>query len=105
MSETSKTKTNKYMPSVPGAILHDALYTIQEAAARLGWGGHAFRAARNNGLRVHRCGKRGHVTGADLMAFITKKQQDEPTLEDVQSLLKKVEAMLARMKPIEQADG
>jgi hypothetical protein len=105
MNQTTTTKTSKYIPAAPGAILHDALYTIQEAAARLGWGGHAFRAARNNGLRVHRCGKRGYVTGADLMAFITKRQQDEPTLQDVQALLKKVERMLACMEPREQADG
>jgi len=103
MNQTTTTKSTKYIPAVPGAILHDALYTIQEAAARLGWGGHAFRAARKNGLKVHRCGKRGYVTGADLMAFITKRQQDEPTLEDVQALLKKVERMLARMEPREQA--
>ena len=60
-------------PSVPGAILFDALYRLDEAAARLGWGVHALRAARRRGLKIHRCGKRGYVAGADLLAFITKE--------------------------------
>ena len=59
-------------PSVPGAILSDALYRLDEAAARLGWGGHALRAARRRGLKVHRCGKRGYVAGRDLLDFITR---------------------------------
>lgn len=57
--------------AAPGAILSDALYTLDEAASRLGWGGHAFRAARQRGLRIHRCGKRGYVTGKELIEFIT----------------------------------
>jgi hypothetical protein len=61
---------------VPGAILSDALYRLDEAAARLGWGGHALRAARRRGLKVHRCGKRGYVAGRDLLAFITKGDPD-----------------------------
>jgi len=68
--------SDRPLPSVPGAILSDALYRLDEAAARLGWGGHALRAARRRGLRVHRCGKRGYVTGADLLAFVTKGGPD-----------------------------
>ena len=59
--------------SVPGAILFDALYRLDEACARMGWGIHALRAARRRGLKIHRCGKRGYVAGADLLAFITKE--------------------------------
>jgi hypothetical protein len=62
--------------SVPGAILSDALYRLDEAAARLGWGGHALRAARRRGLKIHRCGKRGYVSGADILAFVTKGGPD-----------------------------
>jgi hypothetical protein len=57
---------------VPGAIVSDALYRLDEAAARLGWGGHALRAARRRGLKIHRCGKRGYVAGRELLDFITK---------------------------------
>ena len=57
-------------PPIPGLILADALYRLDEAAARMGWGGHALRAARRRGLKVHRCGKRGYVSGADLLSFV-----------------------------------
>lgn len=57
---------------IPGAIVGDALYRLDEAAARMGWGGHALRAARRRGLKVHRCGKRGYVSGRDLLLFVTK---------------------------------
>jgi hypothetical protein len=63
-------------PFIPGAILADALYRLDEAAARLGWGGHALRAARRRGLKIHRCGRRGYVSGRDLLAFITKGDPD-----------------------------
>jgi hypothetical protein len=42
----------------------------------MGWGGHALRAARRRGLKIHRCGKRGYVCGADLLHFITKGGND-----------------------------
>lgn len=58
--------------SIPGAIVSDALYRLDEAAARMGWGAHAMRAARRRGLKIHRCGKRGYVSGAELLAFVTK---------------------------------
>jgi hypothetical protein len=57
---------------IPGSIASDALYRLDEAAARLGWGGHAVRAARRRGLKTHRCGKRVYVTGAALLDFVTK---------------------------------
>jgi hypothetical protein len=59
----------QYAP--PGAVVADALYTLPEAAARLGWGAHAVRAARRRGLKVHRCGRRNYVLGSDLLAFVT----------------------------------
>ncbi len=63
-------------PTVPGVILPDALYRLDEAAARAGWGGHALRAARRRGLRIHRYGKRGYVAGRDLLDFITRGGTD-----------------------------
>jgi hypothetical protein len=62
------------LPVVPGAILPDALYRLDEAAARMGWGAHALRAARRRGLKVHRCGKRGYIAGRDLLAFVTQER-------------------------------
>ena len=67
-----RTATAVARPTVPGAIVSDALYRLDEATARLGWGGHAVRAARRRGLKTHRCGKRVYVTGAALLEFVTK---------------------------------
>lgn len=55
----------------PGVIRSDELYRFDDAAARLGWGDQARRAARRKGLKVHRSGKRNYVLGKDLLAFIT----------------------------------
>ena len=57
-------------PGIPGAILPDALYRLDEAAARMGWGAHALRAARRRGLKVHRSGKRGYIVGRDLLSHV-----------------------------------
>jgi hypothetical protein len=59
-------------PNVPGAILPDAVYRLDELAARAGWGGHALRAARRGGLVIHRRGKRGYVMGRDFIDYVTK---------------------------------
>ena len=59
-------------PYLPGTIQPDTLYRFDEAAARLGWGEHALRAARRRGLKVHRSGKRNFILGSDLLAFITR---------------------------------
>jgi hypothetical protein len=63
--------------ATPGAILPDALYRLDEASARMGWGAHALRAARRRGLKVHRCGKRGYIAGRDLLAFVTQEGGDD----------------------------
>jgi len=77
MKRSDRTRpSDRLPPAVPGAILSDALYRLDEAAARLGWGGHALRAARRRGLKIHRCGKRGYVTGRDLLSFVTKGDPD-----------------------------
>lgn len=74
MKRTDRSRpSDRQPPAVPGAILSDALYRLDEAAARMGWGGHALRAARRRGLKIYRCGKRGYVAGKDLLDFITKK--------------------------------
>jgi len=77
MTRATRARRSEVPPSyVPGAIVSDALYRLDEAAARLGWGGHALRAARRRGLKIHRSGKRGYVTGRDLLSFITKGDPD-----------------------------
>ena len=56
-----------------GQINPDTLYRADEAKLRAGWGKEAFASARKRGLKTHRCGKRVYVSGADLIAFITKE--------------------------------
>jgi hypothetical protein len=54
-----------------GTIDPGALYRLDEACGRLGWGDRAMREARLRGLKVHRSGKRLFVLGADILAFVT----------------------------------
>jgi len=56
--------------STPGVVSVFELYTLREAQRRLGWTESAMRAARRRGLRLLRCGKRGYVTGRELLRFI-----------------------------------
>jgi hypothetical protein len=63
--------SRKPAPAAYGSIRGDVLYRLDAAAARLGWGDHALRAARRRGLKIHRSGKRNYVLGSDLLAYIT----------------------------------
>ena len=64
--------------TVPGAISANEIYRSDEAKARAGWRDSAFRAACRRGLKIHRYGKRTYVTGAALVAFITKQPEGVP---------------------------
>lgn len=73
MSTSNGSQTSvKQAHGTPGAILPDALYRLDEAAARMGWGAHALRAARRRGLKVHRSGKRGYIVGRDLLSHVVE---------------------------------
>jgi hypothetical protein len=61
---------------IPGPIFSDALYRAEELKARMGWKDAAFRAACRKGLKIHRCGKRVYVTGADVLAFVRQQGGD-----------------------------
>ncbi len=61
-------------PGVPGAIIPDAIYRLDEVKARMGWRDAAFRAAVRAGLKTHRSGKRLYVLGSDLIDFVTKRE-------------------------------
>ncbi len=61
---------------VSGKIVPEALYRIDEIAARMGWGDHALRAARRRGLKVLKSGKRCYVIGSDLLDFVRKGGSD-----------------------------
>jgi len=59
-------------PGVPGAIIPDAVYRLDEVKARMGWRDAAFRAAVRAGLKTYRSGKRVFVLGTDTIAHVTK---------------------------------
>jgi hypothetical protein len=60
---------------VPGAIIPDAVYRLDEVKARMGWRDAAFRAAVRAGLRIYRSGKRIYLLGSDIVAFVTRTKE------------------------------
>lgn len=70
----SETQRGGQRPGVPGAIVPDAIYRLDEVKARMGWRDAAFRAAVRAGLKTHRSGKRLYVLGSDLIDFVTKRE-------------------------------
>lgn len=60
-------------PRIPGEILCDAVYSLNEFKARTGLGSAAVRTARRNGLRVIRPGSRyGFVIGSDFIDYLKR---------------------------------
>ena len=53
-----------------GTIQADELYTIGELKRRLGWGDHAWRTARREGIPVRRIGKKGYISGRSVISWI-----------------------------------
>ncbi len=46
------------------------LYPLQEFKRRVGWGQHALRTAKANGLTVRYTANRGYVHGKDFIAYV-----------------------------------
>jgi hypothetical protein len=69
--------TERQSPGVPGTIIPDAIYRLDEVKARMGWRDAAFRAAVRAGLRVYRSGKRIYVCGSDVVAFVTRAKRGD----------------------------
>ena len=58
----------------PGEFVAEGeMYTLPEARRRTGWGIAAMRAARRDGLKIYRVGRRGYVSGAFLISYIETK--------------------------------
>lgn len=71
---TAKRESAAAQP-IPGMIVPDALYRIDELRARMGWAKASYRAACRRGLLVRRSGKRAYVLGADAIAFIAREAE------------------------------
>ena len=57
------------MTAPRGTIRTDECYTLPEVKRRLGLGTTAMRTARRNGLIVRYIGRKGFVTGKDLLEY------------------------------------
>jgi hypothetical protein len=60
-----------------GTIELGVLYPIEEFKRRTGFGSHAMRTARRNGLKVRYVGGRAFVRGDDFLSYIDKLDADE----------------------------
>ena len=52
------------------------LYPLADFQRRTGWGRHAVRTARGDGLKIHRAGGRAYVLGQDFISFVTAGSED-----------------------------
>ena len=59
-----------------GSIEPHVLYPLPEFQRRTGWGRHAMRAARRNGLTVRYAANRGYVHGKDFIAYVLREPAD-----------------------------
>jgi len=57
-------------PEVPGSILLDAVYTVEELRLRLGWSAATLEAMHCRGLRIRHLGGGGYVLGRDVADFL-----------------------------------
>ena len=55
-----------------------AAYSRAEFLKRTGLTVAAFRAARRNGLKVRKCGKRTYITGQDWLSFLLQSDSERP---------------------------
>ncbi len=57
----------------PRALHENEIVPLPELAKRLGLGPSALRAARRQGLKVRRIGRRKFILGRDLVAFLESR--------------------------------
>jgi hypothetical protein len=66
-------------PEVPGSILLECVYTLEELKLRLGWSTATLEAAHCRGLRIRHLGGSGYVIGTDVAEFL--RSMPKPTAE------------------------
>ena len=69
---TRRNTAGPHRPTFAEPIVPGQLWPIALLHCRLGWGARAVAAARKQGLRVHRWGKRGYVLTDDIIALLTR---------------------------------
>jgi hypothetical protein len=71
MPRTQPLQFSEQPGTPPGVIVANAVYRLDEAAARLDWDITAVLEVRKNGLPIRMIGNRPYVLGSDLIAFIS----------------------------------
>ncbi len=67
--------SKRELPLLPGAVVVDAMYTMTELCARLGWSVNDLSLALNQGLRFYRFADTTYVFGTDVMEFVKSHGQ------------------------------
>jgi hypothetical protein len=62
--------THSPRPEVPGCLLLDCLYTVEELKLRLNWSGSTLEAAHCRGLRIYHLGGNAYCYGRDVLDFL-----------------------------------
>lgn len=57
-------------PEVPGSLLLDCVYTVEELKLRLNWSGSTLEAAHCRGLRMYHLGGNAYCYGRDVLDFL-----------------------------------
>lgn len=65
-----------------GAIKRGEFYQLGTFKGKTGWGTHAMRTARRNGLRVRYLGGRAFVHADDFFAYLDRLDAASPVPED-----------------------
>jgi hypothetical protein len=65
-------------PDIPGSLLLEAIYTVEELRLRLGWSDSTLEAAHCRGLRIYHLGGTAYVYGRDLLDFLRTMPRPEP---------------------------
>ena len=67
--------------NIPGSLLLEAIYTIEELKLRLGWSTATLEAAHCRGLRIRHLGGNGYVIGTDVADFLRTVPRPEAEAE------------------------
>jgi hypothetical protein len=59
-----------------GVVRPEEMLSLDAIKRRLGWGNHALREARHNGLKVRYVGVRGYLLGKDVIEYVVQHGRD-----------------------------
>jgi hypothetical protein len=69
------------VPTTPGVIRPDEVYTLEEFKGRVGFKDAALRAARRNSLKTLEAHGRKFVRGQDWIDYLARMQKADPSCD------------------------